>query len=160
MAFARRVALPDELIVVLQPLLSSIAELTSTIRHYDRVLVVQCDHYILGTFGADTDLRRLGLRLAERGGNNAKKVTTPRPGSCFATAMACESSLCQRSELSIIATPASRPDREPNTRHRYFRILFYFPKNKCHMLHMDHFSVITGKKFLRGYVAEIIVHGT
>ena len=30
-------------------------------------------HYILGPFGPDTDLRRFGLRLAERGGKAAKK---------------------------------------------------------------------------------------
>jgi hypothetical protein len=30
-------------------------------------------HYILGSFGADSDLRRWGLKLAERGGKNAKK---------------------------------------------------------------------------------------
>ena len=29
--------------------------------------------YILGPFGPDTDLRRYGLRLCERGGKNAKK---------------------------------------------------------------------------------------
>jgi transposase len=30
-------------------------------------------HYILGPFGPDTDLRRYGLKLCERGGKNAKK---------------------------------------------------------------------------------------
>ena len=30
-------------------------------------------HYILGPFGEDSDLRRWGLKLAERGGKNAKK---------------------------------------------------------------------------------------
>ena len=30
-------------------------------------------HYILGPFGPDTELRRFGLRLAERGGKAAKK---------------------------------------------------------------------------------------
>ena len=38
-----------------------------------RKLLVQCSHYILGHFGPDTDLRRWGLSLAERGGKNAKK---------------------------------------------------------------------------------------
>jgi transposase len=28
---------------------------------------------MLGAFGSDTDLRRYGLRLCERGGKNAKK---------------------------------------------------------------------------------------
>jgi transposase len=38
-----------------------------------RRLLVQASHYILGPFGPDTDLRRWGERLAERGGPNAKK---------------------------------------------------------------------------------------
>ena len=38
-----------------------------------RRLLVQCAHYILGPFGLDSDLRRWGLRLAERGGKAAKK---------------------------------------------------------------------------------------
>jgi len=40
---------------------------------YVRKLLVQGAHYILGPFGPDTDLRRWGLRLAQRGGRNAKK---------------------------------------------------------------------------------------
>src|SRR5574341_2386965 len=40
---------------------------------YLRKLLVQGAHYILGPFGPDTDLRRWGLRLAARGGKNAKK---------------------------------------------------------------------------------------
>jgi transposase len=38
-----------------------------------RKLLVQCAHHILGPFGVDSDLRRYGLRLAERGGKSAKK---------------------------------------------------------------------------------------
>ena len=38
-----------------------------------RRLLVQCAHYIMGPFGPDTDLRRFGERLANRGGKNAKK---------------------------------------------------------------------------------------
>jgi transposase len=38
-----------------------------------RSLLVSCSQYILGHFGPDTDLRRWGLRLAERGGKNGKK---------------------------------------------------------------------------------------
>jgi len=38
-----------------------------------RRLLVGSAHYILGPFGPDTDLRRYGLRLCERGGKNAKK---------------------------------------------------------------------------------------
>jgi transposase len=40
---------------------------------YVRKLLVQGAHYILGPFGPDTDLRRWGLKLAARGGKNAKK---------------------------------------------------------------------------------------
>ena len=38
-----------------------------------RRLLVQSAHYILGPFGADSDLRRWGLGLAARGGKAAKK---------------------------------------------------------------------------------------
>ena len=38
-----------------------------------RKLLVGSAQYILGPFGPDCDLRRWGLRLAERGGKNAKK---------------------------------------------------------------------------------------
>jgi transposase len=38
-----------------------------------RRLLVGSAHYILGPFGPDTDLRRFGKELAERGGKNAKK---------------------------------------------------------------------------------------
>jgi transposase len=38
-----------------------------------RSLLVRCAHYILGPFGPDTDLRRAGLRMAERGGTTGKK---------------------------------------------------------------------------------------
>jgi len=34
---------------------------------------VQGAHYILGPLGEDSDLRRWGLKLAQRGGKNAKK---------------------------------------------------------------------------------------
>jgi len=38
-----------------------------------RRLLVQCGHYILGPFGPDCDLRRWGIQVAQRGGQNAKK---------------------------------------------------------------------------------------
>lgn len=38
-----------------------------------RRLLVNGANYILGPFGPDSDLRRWGLRLAERGGKNARK---------------------------------------------------------------------------------------
>ena len=38
-----------------------------------RRLLVGSAQYILGPFGPDTDLRRFGLRIAQRGGKNAKK---------------------------------------------------------------------------------------
>jgi transposase len=40
---------------------------------YLRTLLVQGAHYVMGPFGQDSDLRRWGLKLAERGGRNAKK---------------------------------------------------------------------------------------
>ena len=40
---------------------------------YLRTLLVQGAQHILGPFGVDCDLRRWGLRLAERGGRNGKK---------------------------------------------------------------------------------------
>ena len=40
---------------------------------YVRKMLVQCSHHILGPFGLGSDLRRWGLKLAERGGKNAKK---------------------------------------------------------------------------------------
>jgi transposase len=40
---------------------------------YLRTLLVQGAHHILGPFGADSDLRRWGLKLAERGGKSRKK---------------------------------------------------------------------------------------
>src|SRR3984885_6990968 len=40
---------------------------------YLRTLLVQGAQHILGPFGIDCDLRRRGLRLAERGGKNGKK---------------------------------------------------------------------------------------
>ena len=38
-----------------------------------RRLLVTASHYILGPFGPDTELRRVGLRIAETGGKAAKK---------------------------------------------------------------------------------------
>ncbi|MGZ3472787.1 MAG: transposase [Isosphaeraceae bacterium] len=38
-----------------------------------RRLLVSAAQYILGPFGPDTDLRRFGSRIAQRGGKNAKK---------------------------------------------------------------------------------------
>src|SRR5512140_866313 len=40
---------------------------------YLRTLLVQGAHHILGPFGIDCDLRRWGLKLAERGGKSGKK---------------------------------------------------------------------------------------
>jgi len=40
---------------------------------YLRTLLVQGAQHILGPFGIDCDLRRWGLKLAERGGRNGKK---------------------------------------------------------------------------------------
>jgi transposase len=45
---------------------------------YLRTLLVQGAHHILGPFGADSDLRRWGLRLAERGGKKRAIIATAR----------------------------------------------------------------------------------
>lgn len=47
--------------------------ITKTGNSYLRQLLVSSAHYILGPFGPDCDLRHWGLKLAERGGKNAKK---------------------------------------------------------------------------------------
>lgn len=47
--------------------------ITKTGDKMTRQLLVSCAQYILGPFGDDSDLRRFGLKLAERGGKNAKK---------------------------------------------------------------------------------------
>jgi transposase len=38
-----------------------------------RKLLVNCAHYVLGPFGEDSDLRRHGEKIAQRGGKNAKR---------------------------------------------------------------------------------------
>ena len=40
---------------------------------YLRTLLVNAAHYVLGPFGPDCELKRHGLKLAERGGSRAKK---------------------------------------------------------------------------------------
>lgn len=40
---------------------------------YLRRILIQSAHYILGPFGKDSDLRRFGLRLCERGGKAARR---------------------------------------------------------------------------------------
>ncbi len=47
--------------------------ITKTGNPFLRRLLVGSAHYILGPFGPDCDLRRWGLRLADRGGKNARK---------------------------------------------------------------------------------------
>jgi hypothetical protein len=54
-----------------------------------RKLLVGSAQYILGPFGPDTDLRRYGLRLCERGGKNAPgHVSDDSAGGGCLTAMA------------------------------------------------------------------------
>ncbi len=52
---------------------SSQLRITKTGNAYLRRLLVGSAQYILGPFGPDTDLRRYGERLMQRGGKNAKK---------------------------------------------------------------------------------------
>jgi transposase len=70
--------LSQELRDVLDPLLREIEmHISKEGDGYLRTLLVQGAHYILGPFGQDSDLRRWGLKLAERGGKNAKKTSGP-----------------------------------------------------------------------------------
>ena len=58
---------------------------------YLRTLLVQGAQHILGPFGADCDLRRWGLKLAERGGKSGKKraiiATARKAGGVAASSM-------------------------------------------------------------------------
>ena len=47
--------------------------ITKAGNRYLRKLLVECANYILGPFGKDSDLRRWGLSLAERGGKKTRK---------------------------------------------------------------------------------------
>jgi transposase len=47
--------------------------ITKTGNTYLRQLLVGCAQYIIGPFGVDSQLRQWGLRLAQRGGKNAKR---------------------------------------------------------------------------------------
>src|SRR6266568_4510768 len=79
-------ALSPELQRALEPLLAGIESLSEQIREYNErieqlaqesypqvALLKQGAQHILGPFGADSDLRRWGLKLAERGGRSGKK---------------------------------------------------------------------------------------
>jgi transposase len=48
---------------------------------YLRTMMVQGAHYILGPFGEDSDLRRWGLKLAERGGKKCQETSGGCRGS-------------------------------------------------------------------------------
>ena len=55
-----------------------------------RLLLVNSAHYILGPFGPDCDLLTWGLKLAGRGGKNAKKravVAVARRLACMLHSM-------------------------------------------------------------------------
>jgi hypothetical protein len=56
--------------------------------------------YILGPFAPDTDLRRYGLRLCERGGKNAKK----------------RAALAVARKLAVLLRPTQSADRSTATR--------------------------------------------
>jgi transposase len=47
--------------------------ITKSGNSFVRRLMVTSAHYVLGPFGTDSDLRRWGLKLCERGGKNGKK---------------------------------------------------------------------------------------
>lgn len=52
-----------------------------------RWTLIQCSHYILGPLGPDTDLKRFGSKLCERGGKNAKKRALVAVGRRLAVLM-------------------------------------------------------------------------
>jgi transposase len=54
---------------------------------YLRRLLVGCAQYILGPFGPDCDLRRFGMKLASRGGKNAKRRAVVAVGRKLAVLM-------------------------------------------------------------------------
>jgi transposase len=56
-----------------------------------RKLLVGSAHYILGPFGPDTDLRRFGMRLCERGGKNYPGwlLLSPRPSPGSSACIPC-----------------------------------------------------------------------
>jgi len=74
-----------------------------------RTLLIQCAHYILGPFGKDSDLRRFGLRLASRGGKNAKKravVAVARKLAVLLRSLWVTGEIYEPLRNSSIATPA------------------------------------------------------
>lgn len=54
-----------------------------------RRLLINSAHYILGPFGEDCDLRRYGLKIAARGGKNAKKRAAVAVARKLAVVMHC-----------------------------------------------------------------------
>lgn len=51
-------------------------KITKAGNKYVRTLLINCAHYVLGRYGPESDLRSYGLRIAARGGKNAKKRAT------------------------------------------------------------------------------------
>jgi hypothetical protein len=76
-----------------------------------RKLLVGSAHYILGPFGGDSDLRRHGEKIAQRGGKNAKKRAVSGGGG-QKTLCAASSSLGLRGGLrTATQCPASGGSR-------------------------------------------------
>jgi transposase len=93
-----------------------------------RKLLVGSAQYILGPFGPDTDLRRYGLRLCERGGKNAKKRAAVAVARKLAVLLhrlwvtgEVYEPLGYRASGTIIQPAAAQPREKPNDR----RILSY-----------------------------------
>lgn len=73
-SFARlEYEVPAALREVTKPLFALLREVTKAGNAQARRLLVVSANYILGPFAPDSDLRRHGLRIAERGGKNARR---------------------------------------------------------------------------------------
>lgn len=72
-----------------------------------RRLLVTCANYIMGPFGKDCDLRRHGLKIAERGGKNARRRAKVAVARKLAVTML--SMLRNKSMYRPFATPQAVP---------------------------------------------------
>jgi hypothetical protein len=72
---------------------------------YLRTLLVQGAQHILGPFGVDCDLRRWGLRLAERGGRNGRADCFRRDSACEIRGRKLARSTVRWQDCPVVAVP-------------------------------------------------------